>query len=49
MKTKDDAMKVFRRWYSDVPDLRAKRKLMVLIQDNSYEYIPEEMNTYLKK
>ena len=35
LKTKDDALKVVKRWYSDIADLRAKHKLVVLMRDNA--------------
>ena len=38
MKTKDKAIKVFKRWYSDITDLRAKPKLLVLMSDNASVY-----------
>ncbi len=38
MKTKDDAIKALRTWYSDITDLRTKHKLVVLMRDNASEY-----------
>ena len=43
MKTKDDALKEVKRWYSDIADLRAKNKLVVLMRDNAGEYKSEEI------
>ena len=35
MKTKDDALKVVKRWFGDIADLRAKHKLVVLMPANT--------------
>ena len=48
MKTNDDAIKVLRKWYSDIADLRTKHKLVVLLQDNVSEYKSEEMIQFLE-
>ena len=40
MKTnlEDDALKVVKRWYGNIADLRAKHKLVVLMRDNAGGY-----------
>ena len=48
MKTKDDAIKALRSWYSDIADLRTKHKLVVLMRDNASEYKSEEMMQFLE-
>ena len=35
MKTKDDAIKALRTWYSDIADLRTKHKLVVLMRNDA--------------
>ena len=47
MKTKDDALKVVKRWSSDIADLRAKHKLVVFMRDNAGEYKSEEIMQFL--
>ena len=47
MKTKDDVLKVVKRWYGDIADLRAKHKLVVLMQDNAGEYKSGEILQFL--
>ena len=37
MKTKDDAIKALRTWYSDIADQQTKHKLKVLMRDNASE------------
>ena len=48
MKTEDDAIKVLRRCYSGIADLRTKHKLVVLMRDNASEYKSEEMMQFLE-
>ena len=48
MKTKDDAIKALRTWYSDIEDLRTKHKLVVLMRENASEYKSEEMMQFLE-
>ena len=48
LKSKDDAIKALRKWYSDIADLRTKHKLVVLMRDNSSEYKSEERMQFLK-
>ena len=47
MKTKDDALNVVKRWYSDIADLRAKHKLVVLMRDNAGEYKSDVIMRFL--
>ena len=47
MKTKDDTLKVVRRWYNNIADLRAKHKFVVLMRDNANEYKSEEIMQFL--
>ncbi len=42
MKIKDSAIHVFRKWYSDIADLRAKHKMVELMQDHAAEYKSEQ-------
>ena len=35
LRTKDDAIKALRKWYSDIADLRTKHKLVVLMRGNA--------------
>ena len=37
MKTKDEMINVVKRWYSDIADLRAKHKLVIVMRDNTDE------------
>ena len=48
MKMKDDAIKVLRKRYSDIIDLRTRHKLVVLMRDNTSEYKSEEMMQFLE-
>jgi hypothetical protein len=48
LKSKDDAIKALRKWYSDIADLRTKHKLVVLMLDNASEYKSEEMMQFLE-
>ena len=47
LKSKDDAIKALRKWYSDIADLRAKHKLVLLMRDHASEYKSEEMMQFL--
>ena len=47
MKT-NGAIKVLRKWYSDITDLRTKHKLVVLMRGNASEYKSEEMMQFLE-
>ncbi len=48
MKTDDDALKVVRRRYSDVADIRTKHKLEVLRRGRPSKYKSEEMMQFLE-
>ncbi len=39
MKTKDDMLKVFKKWYSDIADIRHKYDMIVEMRDNAGEKI----------
>ena len=47
MKTKDDAIKILRAWYSDIADLQTKHKLVVLKQEHASEYKNEGTMQFL--
>ncbi len=47
LKTKGKALNVVKRWYANIADLRARNKLVVLMQDNAGEYKSEEVIQYL--
>ena len=49
LKTRDDAIKALRKWYSDIADLRTKHKLVVLMRDNASEYKSEEVMQFLEE
>jgi hypothetical protein len=35
MKTKDDMLKVFKKWFSDIADIRQKHNLVVVTRDHA--------------
>jgi hypothetical protein len=37
MKTKDDMLKVIKKWYSEIADIRQKHDLVVVMRDNAGE------------
>ncbi len=37
MKTKDDMLKVIKKWYSNIADIREKHDLVVVMRDNAEE------------
>ena len=37
MKLKSDMLKVVKKWYSDIADIRLKHKLVVVMRDNAGE------------
>jgi hypothetical protein len=37
MKTKDDMLKVIKKWYSDIVDIRQKHDLVVVMSDKTGE------------
>ena len=47
MKTKDDALHVVKRWFSDIADLWVKHNLVVLMRDSAGEYKSEEIMQFL--
>ena len=47
LKTKDEALNVFKRWYAYIANLRAKHKLVVLMRDSAGEYKSEEIMQFL--
>ncbi len=50
MKTKNDAIKALRTWYShgDIVDLRTKHKMVVLLLDNASQHESEELMQFLE-
>ena len=48
MKTKDDMLKVFKKWYSDIADLRQKHKLVVIVRDNAGENKSHEIIDFIE-
>jgi hypothetical protein len=38
MKTKDQMINVVKKWYSDIADLRAMHRLVLVVHDNAGEY-----------
>jgi hypothetical protein len=43
MKTKDQMINVVKRWYSDIADLRAKHRLVVVVSNNAGENKSQEV------
>jgi hypothetical protein len=43
MKTKDDMLKVIKKWYSDIADIREKHDLVVVMRDNAGENKSQEI------
>jgi hypothetical protein len=43
MKLKSDMLKVVRKWYSDIDNLRQKHKLLVVMRDNAGENKSQEV------
>jgi hypothetical protein len=43
MKLKSDMLKVVKKWFSDIADLRQKHKLVIVMQDNAGENKSEEI------
>ena len=43
MKTKDDMLKVTKKWYSDIADIREKHDLVVVMRDNAGENISQKI------
>ncbi len=43
MKTKDQMINVVMRWYTDIADLRAKHRLVVVVSDNAGENKSQEV------
>ena len=46
MKTKDEMIKVVKQWYSDIADLRAKHKLVIVMLDNAGENKSTEIKEF---
>ena len=42
MKLKSDMLKVVKKWFSDIADLRQKHKLVIVMRDNAGEYKSQE-------
>ena len=48
MKTKEAMLKVFKKWYSDIADLRQKHKLVVIVRDNAGENKSHEIINFIE-
>ena len=48
MKVKSDMLKVVKKWYSDIADLRQKHKLVVVMRDNAGENKSHEIIEYFE-
>ncbi len=44
MKTKDQMIIVVKRWYSNIADLLAKHRLVVVVRDNAGENKSQKVN-----
>ena len=42
MKTKDDMLKVIKKWYSDIADICEKHDLVVVMRDNHHLTMQEK-------
>jgi hypothetical protein len=49
MKTKDDVINLFKRWYGDIADLHVRPKLMLLLRDNAAASESQEIMPYLQE
>ncbi len=43
MKLKNDMLKVVKKWFSDIADLRQKHKLVIVMRDNADENQSQEI------
>ena len=48
IKTKDETIKVVKQWYSDIADLRARHKLVVVMCDNACENKSQEIQEFFE-
>ncbi len=48
MKTKDDMLKVIKKWYSDIADIREKHDLVVVRRDNAGENKSQEIMEFIQ-
>jgi metallophosphoesterase superfamily enzyme len=48
MNVKSDMLKVVKKWYSDIADLRQKHKLVVVMRDNAGENKSHEIIEYFE-
>ncbi len=48
MKTKDDMLKVIKKWYSDIADIRQKHDLVVVMRDNAGENKSHEIMEFIQ-
>jgi hypothetical protein len=48
MKTKDQMINVVMRWYSDIDNLRAKHRLVVVVRDNASENKSQEVKEFFE-
>jgi hypothetical protein len=48
MRTKDEIIKVFQKWYSDIAVLRNMQNLLVSVRENAGERKLQELNEFLE-
>jgi hypothetical protein len=48
MRTKDEIIKVFQKWYSDIAVLRNMHNLLVLVRDNAWKNKLQELNEFFE-
>ncbi len=48
MKTKDDMLKVIKKWYSDIADIREKHDLVVVMRDNAGDNKSQEIMEFIQ-
>ena len=48
MKTKDEMINVVKQWYSDIADLRAKHKLLIVMRDNAGKNKSKEVQEFFE-
>ncbi len=48
MKTKDDILKVIKKWYSDIADIRLKHDLVVVMRDNGGDNKSHEIMEFIQ-
>ncbi len=48
MKTKDEMLKVTKKWYADIADLSQKYQLVVFLRDNADKNILQEIVYFIE-